>query len=111
MLKDCIHCGKCCLSGVPCLLGQILFNITENNPQVCPAVEHNANGFWCGLIRNPVKWFTPLVGAEKWKCEGMSDIARIYIGIGDGCGINPRQREIMSKMKLYATDRLAAEKP
>ncbi len=102
-MADCSHCGRCCLSGIPCLFGQILFDIADINPQVCPAVEHNTNGYWCGLIRNPVKWLSPMVGDVKWKCEAMSDIASIYIGIGDGCGMNPSQREVMTKMRLYAS--------
>jgi hypothetical protein len=40
-----------------------------------------------------------MVGCVEWKCEAMADIAKIYIGIGDGCGMNPSQREIVSKMK------------
>jgi len=101
-MKECEHCGRCCLSGTPCIFGQILFDITENNPQPCPAVEHNGNGYWCGLIRSPKKWFPTLVGNVGWKCEAMADIARIYIGIGDGCGMNPTKKEIMARMKQYA---------
>ena len=56
-IKECKHCGQCCLSGIPCIFGQLLFDITENNPQPCLAVEHNTDGYWCGLIRNPKKWF------------------------------------------------------
>ena len=102
MRKNCIHCGKCCLSGIPCTFGQILFSITDNNPMPCPACEKDGELYWCGLIRNSTKWLTPLVGGEKWKCEAMSDIAKIYIGIGDGCGMNPTQKQIFGKMKDYA---------
>lgn len=106
-MKECEHCGRCCLSGIPCLFGQILFDITEENPQACPAVEHNDNGYWCGLVRNPTQWFSPLVGDTKWKCEAMADIAHIYIGIGDGCGMNPTQKGIqkgiMSRMREFAS--------
>lgn len=111
MTFECTHCGKCCLSGIPCIFGQILFDITENNPQICPAVEHNAMGYWCGLIKSPLKWFPSMVGKVAWKCEAMADITRIYIGIGDGCGMNPSQKEIMSKMKLYAKRGLTASIP
>ncbi len=101
-MKECNHCGNCCKSGIPCLFGQILFDITENNPEVCLALEHNGNGYWCGLIRNPVKWFASMVGDEKWKCEAMADIASVYIGIGDGCGMNPTQKSIMLRMRKFA---------
>ena len=97
--EDCNHCGQCCLSGVPCIFGQILFDITESNPMSCPACKYENELYWCGLIKNPMKWFAPLVGKIDWKCEAMSDIARIYIGIGDGCGMNPTKKEIFSKLK------------
>ena len=101
-MKECEHCGICCNSGIPCAFGQILFDITEKNPQSCPALAHNGNGYWCGLLLDPVGWFTPMVGNEKWKCEAMSDIAHIYIGIGDGCGSNPSQRKIIANMRKLA---------
>ena len=100
-MKKCEHCGKCCLSGIPCLLGQILFDITDDNPMACPACEYENGLYWCGLIRNPVKWFTPLVGNVDWKCEAMAEIARIYIGIGDGCGMNPTKKETILRLKKY----------
>lgn len=40
-----------------------------------------------------------MVGDVEWKCEAMADIARIYIGIGDGCGMNPCQKEIITNIK------------
>jgi len=104
MMTACTRCGDCCKSGVPCSFGQILFDITEKNPMVCPALEHNGNGYWCGLIINPRKWFKPMVGSISWKCEVMADIARIYIGIGDGCCMNPTKKKIITKIKEYALD-------
>lgn len=101
-MRECDHCGQCCLSGVPCTFGQILFGIEENGtfcPIVCPACVNEDGLYWCGLLKNPLKWFKPLVGAISWKCEAMADIARIYIGIGNGCGMNPTQKEITQKMK------------
>ncbi len=100
----CDHCGKCCLSGIPCYFGQILFNITEINPQPCPSAEHDEYGkIWCGLISNPLKWFPPMVGNIEWKCKAMADIASIYIGIGQGCGNNPTAQEIMTKCENLAS--------
>ncbi len=101
MPEKCYHCGQCCLSGVPCTFGQILFDITEKNPTVCPACEYENELYWCGLIKNPVKWLVPLVGNIEWKCEAMADIARIYIGIGDGCCTSPSKKEVISKMKHW----------
>ena len=101
-MKKCEHCGRCCLSGIPCTFGQILFDITDNNPMPCPACEYDGGLYWCSLIRHPLKWFKPLVGNVSWKCEAMADIARIYIGIGDGCGMNSTQKGIMLKLKKYA---------
>jgi len=98
-MKECNHCGRCCLSGIPCIFGQILFDITDDNPMACPACECDGELYWCGLIKNPAKWFLPLVGNIIWKCEAMADIASLYIGIGDGCGMNPSKREIISNMK------------
>lgn len=98
-MKQCDHCGRCCLSGVPCTFGAILFSITEKNPMRCPACEHKDKLYWCGLINNPLRWFPLLVGNIDWKCHAMSDIARIYIGIGDGCGMNPSKRELVSEIK------------
>ena len=92
--RECEHCGRCCLSGIPCTFGQILFDITEDNPMPCPACEKVNGLYWCGLIRNPLKRFAPLVGNIKWKCEAMADIARVYIGIGDGCNMDPTQADI-----------------
>ena len=102
-MKECKHCGKCCLSGIPCIFGQVLFDITDNNPMPCPACENGDGLYWCGLIKNPTKWFPPLVGDISWKCEAMADIARIYIGIGDGCGMNPTQKVIRQRMREFAT--------
>ena len=99
---ECTNCGSCCRSGIPCIFGQILFDITENNPQECPALDHHDGLYLCGLIRNPRKWFIPLVGDVDWKCEAMADIARIYIGIGMGCGHSPAKNEVIGKMKQWA---------
>ena len=98
MMAKCEHCGDCCLSGIPCIFGQILFDITSENPTVCPACQYEDNKYWCGLIKEPEKWFVGMVGDIKWKCEAMADIARIYIGIGDGCCNNPTMKEIGVKM-------------
>jgi len=98
MAEKCDHCGRCCLSGIPCLFGQILFDITHDNPTACPACEYENNLYWCGIISHPLKWFAPLVGNVEWKCEAMADVARIYIGINDGCGMNPIQRKIILRM-------------
>lgn len=103
-MKSCNHCGRCCLSGIPCAFGQILFDITEYNPMPCPACEEENGLFWYGLIRNPQRWFKSLVG-EDWKCEAMADIAGIYIGIGDGCGVSPNQKKIMAKMGQWLARR------
>ena len=100
-MKECEHCGWCCLSSIPCILGQSLFGITDDNPAPCPACECENGLYWCGLIRKPTKWFPGLVGRVDWKCEDMVDIARIYIGMGDGCGINPTPREIILRLKEY----------
>lgn len=99
--KKCIHCGKCCLSGVPCAFGQILFNITPDNPMACPACEKIDGLYWCGIIKNPQKYLSSLVGDVDWKIELMVDIAKIYIGIGMGCCNNPSVQEITKKMKNY----------
>lgn len=103
-VTECTHCGHCCKSGIPCYFGRILFNITEDNPQSCPALLSDpfSNTYWCGLIEEPLKYFSPLVGDTRWKCKAMADIARIHIGIGQGCGVNPSCKEIMSNMKVYA---------
>lgn len=106
IINPCLHCGKCCLSGIPCYFGQILFDITDKNPMPCPASEKKDELFWCGLLLNPVKWFTPLVGNIEWKCQAMADIAKIYIGIGDGCGMNPSKRQIIYKMQEYSSGRI-----
>ncbi len=98
-MKRCEHCGQCCLSGIPCTFGQILFDITDSNPTACPACESKDDLYWCGLIENPTAWFGPLVGKTAWKCEAMSDIARIYIGIGDGCCMNPSKKKIVQQLK------------
>jgi hypothetical protein len=100
-VKPCVHCGKCCLSGVPCIIGQVLFNITVDNPQPCPACVEIEGLYWCDLIRNPTKWFSVWVGNEKWKCEAMADIARIAIGIGRGCGVNPTEADFITGLKEY----------
>lgn len=102
-IKPCTHCGDCCRSGIPCYFGQILFDITEASPQVCPALEKVGDLYWCGLIRNPVKWFTPLVGDVKWKCEAMAEIAALWIGIGDGCGISPSAMKTAKRMKFLGS--------
>lgn len=98
-VKQCEHCGQCCLSGIPCMFGQILFDITDHNPAPCPACKKENGLYWCGLITNPIDWFKPLVGNFKWKCEAMADIAGIYIGIGDGCCTNPSKKKIIQKLK------------
>ncbi|KKN71840.1 hypothetical protein LCGC14_0416940 [marine sediment metagenome] len=98
-IKPCVQCGECCKSGVSCIFGQILFDITEDDPTSCPALEYEKGLYWCGLIRNPIKWFAPLVGDVGWKCEAMADITRIYIGIGAGCCMSPSKEEIIIKMK------------
>ena len=102
MSKECNHCGECCLSGIPCIFGQLLFDITEYNPQTCPACEKGGELYWCGILRHPQKYFSPLVGDIEWKCEAMADIARIYIGIGQGCGMSPTKKEIVAKMREFA---------
>ena len=100
-MKVCEHCGQCCLSGIPCSFGQILFSITEQNPQPCPAVQKEGELYYCGLLKSPTKWFAPMLGTEEWKCMAMADIAKCYIGIGDGCGMNPNQKKIMDNMRKY----------
>ena len=109
MMKPCTHCGRCCLSGIPCYFGQILFDITENNPAPCPACLKSSDLYWCDLLINPTRWFAPIVGGIKWKCEAMADIARIYIGIGDGCCMNPTQKQIFAKMREYANVKLCRD--
>jgi hypothetical protein len=101
-MKICKHCGRCCLSSVPCCFGQILFDITDKNPKACPACQKIDKLYWCGLLLNPIEWFTPMVGNIQWKCEAMADIAKIYIGIGDGCGMNPTQKQIVNQMQKWA---------
>lgn len=100
-VEPCTLCGDCCRSGIPCIFGQILFDITESNPQICPALETHGDYYLCGLLMKPQKWFSPLVGDIKWKCEAMADIARIYIGIGQGCCHNPTTDEVMNKMRQW----------
>jgi hypothetical protein len=105
MSGECTHCGTCCLSGIPCLIGQMLFDISEVNPQICPACQNEDGLYWCGLIRNPVEYFSVWVGDKEWKCRTMADIARIYIGIGQGCGMSPTKHEIIKKMKEICSNR------
>ncbi|MFA5382077.1 MAG: hypothetical protein WC356_02845 [Candidatus Micrarchaeia archaeon] len=110
-MAKCKHCGKCCLSGVPCSFSQILFDITEKNPRACPACTKKAGLFWCDILLNPEKWFASMVGEVEWKCEAMADVARIYIGIGDGCGRNPAIAKIAKclKIKFNPRERLKNE--
>ena len=100
-MENCEHCGQCCLSGIPCTFGSILFDITADNPTLCPACTLEDKLYWCGLIKNPKKWFSPLVGNIEWKCNAMADIASIYIGIGDGCGMNPSKKKIIANLKKH----------
>ncbi len=99
MVKSCIHCGRCCASGNPCSFGRILFDITENNLQSCPALEETDGLYWCGIIKNPSIYLVGMVGNVKWKLEAMAELVSIWVGIGDGCGMNPFNEKIMTKMK------------
>ncbi len=98
----CIQCGRCCASGILCYFGQIVFDITERNPQSCPALEKDNDIYWCGIIKNPASYLQSMVGSEAWKLEAMAEIASVYIGIGDGCGSNPSVKKIMARFKEYA---------
>lgn len=105
MSKSCTHCGRCCLSGIPCVFGQILFDITHLNPAACPACVKIDKMYYCGIIVNPDKFFGKLFGGVSWKSEAMADIVKIYIGSGLGCGITPSQIEVSEKMKRYIEQR------
>lgn len=98
-MKKCKQCGQCCQSGIPCAMAQVMFDITAENPQTCPALEYEESRYWCGLIRHPLKWFSSMVGNVKWKCEFMADMTRVYIGIGKGCGISPVIEDVAAEMK------------
>lgn len=98
-MRECNHCGRCCASGIPCGFGQVVFDITERNPQRCPALEKSNDLHWCGIIKNPADYLQGMVGSEQWKLEAMAEMVSIWVGIGDGCGMNPSMREIMNKMK------------
>jgi hypothetical protein len=108
-IKKCTHCGNCCLSGIPCAFGQILFDITHLNPHPCPACVEIDKMHYCGLIITPNKWFNKLFGDVSWKSEVMADIVRIYNGVGMGCGISPSQKEISKRMTRYKKCRIQKE--
>jgi hypothetical protein len=87
------------MSGVPCGVGQVLFDITENNPTACPACIKEGDLYWCGLIKHPLEWLGDMFGGIEWKCEAMAEIFSLYIGIGKGCGNSPIVRDVAKKMK------------
>jgi len=69
-MKECEHCGKCCL-GSPCGLAK-KYGITDSCDGSCPAVVKSADGkYWCGLVM---------------KAKGQEEIEiRRILKIGEGC--------------------------
>ena len=80
----------------------MLFDITKDNPTACPACVKIENKYWCGIIKDPVKWLSQMVGNVEWKCEAMAEIAMICMGIGEGCSVNPSVQEIMGKLTMFS---------
>ena len=106
MSEKCKHCGSCCLSGVPCAIGQIWFDITEKNPTACPACVKEDGLHWCSVIKYPQKWLGDLFDGVEWKCEAMAEIFATYIGIGEGCGHSYVTDKIHATMKEALTKKL-----
>ena len=100
-MTKCNHCGRCCLSGIPCGVGQVLFDITDVNPTECPACLTEDDSCWCGIIKYPTKWLGFMFGDVEWKCEAMAEIFGIYIGIGAGCGLSPSIKRVAMQMKAF----------
>lgn len=71
----CNNCGLCCRAEL-CPLGQIIFH-TVAGP--CPALEHTAGGFECGVIVHPERY------APAHEPSKVREVAAMAIGAGIGC--------------------------
>jgi len=77
----------------------MVFDITEEAPRSCNALEESDGKYWCGLIVNPQRYLTDMVGEEQWKLDALAQMVSRVLGIGEGCGMSPSKRELISSMK------------
>ena len=75
--EACNGCGLCCAVELCALALEFL-----DQPQApCPAMEFADGRFWCGLARNPSRYFgTPAAGNRP-----IGAMVRRALSIGEGC--------------------------
>ena len=76
--EPCNGCGMCCRM-VPCELAREMLGAPIGKP--CPALESEDGRYWCGLVRDPVRW----LGIPEWGKEYTADMIATALGVGRGC--------------------------
>lgn len=90
--SPCNGCGYCC-TVEPCFVAK---EFLAHRAGPCPAIELNADGYRCGVARNPVGYFTQAVVREydsrPWQKAPETQTNQLLaaqisavIGIGLGC--------------------------
>lgn len=76
---SCNGCGYCC-AAEPCQIAQEW--IQADPEQACPALEHEAGRFHCGMIRRPSHY---LGLPNDWADEPLGLMIATALGAGRGC--------------------------
>lgn len=76
----CNGCGACCIA-IPCVLARDMIGAVEGP---CPALERDADRYWCGLIRAPHK-HVPGLSQKPWADEVIRSMILETGTFGKGC--------------------------
>jgi hypothetical protein len=91
--KKCKRCGRCC-EAIPCALG--IFACGEHRP--CKALETINGKKYCGLVRDPCKYFDVGEHAE-WKVKFLKKMFSHMLDIGMGCCSCPENEFLFREMR------------
>ncbi len=85
----CTRCGDCCTK-YPCGIAHAVFYDGPEHERLmtCPALEREADGCTCGLVRQPSK-YVDLGTNVEWKDEWFGRMVAGMLGIGMGCCSTP----------------------